>query len=112
MKYALLTLLGLALGLFMVLLLPAILGTYLADWWQSATGTPHVRAGGEGDLSPTEEASACPHGVRDADNCLMCAIEKPDDEPDATGLTKAIMRNEWVNSVELWLEAQKGKKNK
>jgi hypothetical protein len=56
MKYALLTLLGLALGLFMVLLLPAILGTYLADWWLTRTGTPHVCAGGEdADPSPTEE---------------------------------------------------------
>jgi hypothetical protein len=49
----------------------------------------------------------CPHGVRDADNCLMCAIEEPD---DPTPLTKAIMRNEWINGVELWLEVQKGKK--
>jgi hypothetical protein len=56
MKYALLTLLGLALGLFMVLLLPAIFATWLSDLWQSATGTPVRCNGGEGaDHSPTEE---------------------------------------------------------
>jgi hypothetical protein len=46
MKYALITLIGLSLGFFMVLLIPAILGTYLTDWWMSVTGTPHVCAGG------------------------------------------------------------------
>jgi hypothetical protein len=56
MRYALLTLLGLTLGLFMVLLLPAILGTYLADLWQSITGTPvRCDAGEDADPSPTEE---------------------------------------------------------
>jgi hypothetical protein len=54
MKYALLTLIGLSLGFFMVLLLPAILGTYLTDWWQSITGTPHVCDTGGAEPSPTD----------------------------------------------------------
>jgi hypothetical protein len=94
----------------MKLLLGFTLGTvallmwsWLEDTWLAITGTPHVCDAG----SPAEEA--CPHGVRDADNCLMCAIEKPDDN-DPTPLLKAIERNEWVNSIERWLEMQKGKK--
>jgi hypothetical protein len=71
-------------------------------WWRNYESPHRCDAG---NLSPTEEA--CPHGVRDADNCLMCAIEEPDDQ---TPLTKSILRNEWVNSVEQWLEVQKGKK--
>ena len=49
MKTILLTLLGVAMGLFMVLLLPFLvvyalrdLIARLADWWQTVTGTPHV----------------------------------------------------------------------
>jgi hypothetical protein len=79
-----------------------LMWSWLEDAWLAITGTPHVCDAGE--LSPTD---ACPRGVRDADNCLMCAIEGPD---DPTPLLKAIERNEWVHSVEQWLEVQKGKK--
>jgi hypothetical protein len=33
---------GLLLGFFMVLLLPAILGTWLTQWWSRLAGSPHV----------------------------------------------------------------------
>jgi hypothetical protein len=61
---SLLVLLGLLLGFLMFFFLPLILTAYLADWWQSITGTPRVCAGGalpeadggeDADPSPTEE---------------------------------------------------------
>jgi hypothetical protein len=68
-------------------------------WWERENrSTPHRCDAGNEDR--------CRHGVAPSDNCLVCAIEAPDDD---TPLTKTIMRNEWVNSIEQWLEMQKGK---
>jgi hypothetical protein len=46
---------GLLLGFFMVLLLPAILGTWLTDWWASRVGTPHVCDAGAEPTPPLAE---------------------------------------------------------
>jgi hypothetical protein len=127
MKYlttSLLILIGVLLGFFLVILLPVVfvawLNGWLADTWASIVGTP-VRCDG-GNLSPTGENDAgftlfgypvvykedtCRHGVTPADNCLMCAIEQPDDTPEEEALIKKILRDEWVRAVELWLEGVK-----
>jgi hypothetical protein len=112
LKLLTLLLLGVLLGFFLVILLPVVfvawLNGWLADTWASIVGTP-VRCDG-GDPSPTEDK--CRHGVT-PDNCLMCAVEAPDDDPSPAGntpLAEQIMRDEWVRAVELWLEMKKGKK--
>ena len=54
MKLLTLFVIGLLFGFAMVVLLPAILGVYLTDWWASLVGTPvRCDAGAEGDHSPT-----------------------------------------------------------
>lgn len=106
-------LLGAVLGFALVLLLPFIfvawLNGWIADTWASIVGTPYRCDGGEALPSPTEE-DTCRHGVTPADNCMMCAIEAPDDESPATPLLDSVMRDEWVRAVELWLEGKKGKR--
>jgi hypothetical protein len=79
MKYALLTLLGLALGLFMVLLLPAILGTYLADLWQSITGTP-VRCDGGEDADPLPHQEEQPDHAQNPEHLFFVEWEKAERE--------------------------------
>jgi hypothetical protein len=108
LRLPLLFALGVLLGVFSVILLPLILTAYLTDLWARIAGTP-VRCDG-GDPSPTEEDDTCRHGVNPSDNCLMCAIEAPDDDEPSTGLLEAVVREEWVTAVELWLEGKKGKK--
>jgi hypothetical protein len=112
---SLLILLGALLGFCLCLLLPYVFVAWLSGWiqdtWASIAGIPHRCDGGELP-SPTGEEERCRHGINPPDNCLMCAIEAPDDEPGETPLTKSILRNEWVNGVELWLEMQKGRKGK
>jgi hypothetical protein len=112
MKYlttSLLVLIGALLGFFLAILLPFIfvawLNGWLADTWASIVGTP-VRCDG-GNLSPIDADVVCRHGVTPADNCLMCAIEEPDDTPEEEALIKKILRDEWVRAVELWLEGVK-----
>jgi hypothetical protein len=48
--------------------LALFLWSWLEDMWLSVTGTPHRC-----------DAGKCRHGV-EPDNCLMCAIEAPDEE--------------------------------
>ena len=90
MKIIALTLLSIFLGLGLMIFLPLVYAIWLRGWFEDTlaywTGAPHVcDAGDEAAPSPTvyvELDGTCRHGVTPADNCLMCAIEAPDDEPD------------------------------
>jgi hypothetical protein len=57
-RYTIPLLLGLLLGFLMFFFLPLILTAWLADLWQTITGTPHVCDAGA-DLSPAEEQHTC-----------------------------------------------------
>jgi hypothetical protein len=66
---SLLVLLGLLLGFLMFFFLPLILTAYLADWWQSITGTPRVCAGGAlPEADGGEDADPLPHQEEQADH--------------------------------------------
>jgi hypothetical protein len=72
---SLLVLLGLLLGFLMFFFLPLILTAWLADWWQSITGTPHVCDAGA-DLSPAEQ----PDHAQNPDHSFFVAGEKAERE--------------------------------
>ena len=93
MKTILLTLLGVAMGLFMVLLLPFLVVYALrdliarfTDWWQTVTGTPHVCAAGTPPLDETtrleevtrRDAEEMQRAIDDAERILQDAKELSD----------------------------------
>jgi hypothetical protein len=128
---SLLIILTLSFGLLAALLLPVVYVAWL-QWQDIERNTPHVCDAGA-DPSPTEYVEierefsrlygddACPHGITPVDNCLMCAIEEPDDEPDieqpfdTDGGTRLLdwlleaKRQTWVNEIEQALEKKLGR---
>jgi hypothetical protein len=91
---------GLLLGFFMVLLLPAILGTWLTDWWASRVGTPHVCDAGAEPPAPLAEDA-----VRDAAEEVVKILREAEAKSNSNLLDDLPL----PRCVEEWIEQYKAR---
>jgi hypothetical protein len=76
---SLLVLLGLLLGFLMFFFLPLILTAWLADLWQSATGTP-VRCNGGEDADPLPHQEEQPDHAQNPEHSFFLEWQRAEEE--------------------------------